>query len=244
MSPERITDPNAFATELFDGLPDKYDKLGKLLSFGQDRRWRKEMVRNVALVNPKLVLDVATGPAGVALAIRAATGAMVVGLDLTAPMLAQAQKNLVGRGESNVVLVQGRGEQLPFPDAMFDVVDFTYLLRYVSNPSATITELARVVKPGGLLTCLEFAVPRAPITNLLWRLYTRGILPVAGFVFGGAEWYRVGGFLGPNISSFYRNFPLEDQLHAWHEAGVTMLTVRQMSLGGGIVISGYKRADT
>src|ERR1035441_8143076 len=128
------TAPNRQATELFDGLPARYDRLGALLSLGQDRRWRKEMVRHVRAAPTGRVLDVATGPAGVRLAIRSATGAQVFGLDLTGPMLERARQNLLTQNEHVVHLIQGRGEELPFADGAFDAVTFTYLLRYVADP--------------------------------------------------------------------------------------------------------------
>jgi demethylmenaquinone methyltransferase/2-methoxy-6-polyprenyl-1,4-benzoquinol methylase len=119
------TAPNRRAADLFDGLPARYDRLGALLSLGQDRRWRREMVGHIRAEPLGRVLDVATGPAGVAFAIRSATGANVVGLDLTGPMLGRAQENLAMRDERGIQLVQGRGEELPFGDGAFDAVTFT-----------------------------------------------------------------------------------------------------------------------
>ena len=237
------TDPNAFATELFDGLPRHYDALGWLLSMGQDRRWRREMVRHARATTGGLVLDVATGTAGVALALRATTGAQIVGVDLTAAMLEVAAKKLEDRDERGVHLVQARGESLPFADDTFDAVTFTYLLRYVDDPDATIAELARVLAPGGVLANLEFFVPPSRWWRAMWWCYTRLVLPVAGLVTGGPEWYRVGTFLGPSISNHYRRYPLERTLDGWRAAGLTDIGVRVMSLGGGIVTWATKAAD-
>jgi demethylmenaquinone methyltransferase/2-methoxy-6-polyprenyl-1,4-benzoquinol methylase len=236
------TAPNRQATELFDGLPGRYDRLGALLSLGQDRRWRQEMVGHVAAgPGPTArVLDVATGPAGVALAIRSATGAQVVGIDLTRPMLERAGQNLVSLHEDGVHLVQGRGEELPFEDGSFDAVTFTYLLRYVADPAATLVELARVVRPGGVLANLEFHLPPAPWWRGLWWCYTRLVLPVAGGLTGGREWYEVGRFLGPSISRHYRRYPLAWTIGAWKQAGIEDVGSRLMSLGGGLVMWGTK----
>jgi demethylmenaquinone methyltransferase/2-methoxy-6-polyprenyl-1,4-benzoquinol methylase len=237
------TAPNRQATELFDGLPARYDRLGALLSLGQDRRWRKEMVSHVVAGPTGRVLDVATGPAGVALAIRSATGAQVVGLDLTATMLARARQNLASRQEGGVHLVQGRGEELPFADGAFDAVSFTYLLRYVADPAATIAELARVLRPGGSLSSLEFHLPPSPLWRGLWWGYTRWVLPVAGWLTGGREWFEVGRFLGPNISRHYRRYPLAWTVEAWTRAGIDGVGSRLMSLGGGLVMWGTKPVD-
>ncbi|HEX3841476.1 MAG TPA: class I SAM-dependent methyltransferase [Acidimicrobiales bacterium] len=237
------TAPNRQATELFDGLPARYDRLGALLSLGQDRRWRKEMVSHVVAGPTGRVLDVATGPAGVALAIRSATGAQVVGLDLTATMLARARQNLASRQEGGVHLVQGRGEELPFADEAFDAVSFTYLLRYVADPAATIAELARVLRPGGTLSSLEFHLPPSPLWRGLWWCYTRLVLPAAGWLTGGREWFEVGRFLGPNISRHYRRYPLAWTVEAWTRAGIDGVGSRLMSLGGGLVMWGTKPVD-
>jgi demethylmenaquinone methyltransferase/2-methoxy-6-polyprenyl-1,4-benzoquinol methylase len=136
-------------------------------------------------------------------------------------------------------LVEGQAERLPFADAEFDHLTFTYLLRYVDDPAATLAELARVVRPGGWMAALEFAVPRAPLA-WPWRAYTRVLLPLAGLALGGRDWWRVGRFLGPSIEELYRRLPLERQLDLWRAAGISDVRARRMSLGGGVVIAGKR----
>ena len=232
---------NEAARELFDGLPARYDRLAEILSMGQNRRWRRAMVDAVAASSPDTVLDVATGPAGVALELAARTQARVTGIDLTPEMLRAGAAN-VGASpyRDRISLLIGRGEQLPFPDASFDAVTFTYLLRYVDDPAATVAELARVLKPGGTLANLEFHVPPSRVWHPLWVLYTRVVLPAAGYVTGGREWFEVGRFLGPSISGHYRSWPLQRHTDAWNAAGIADVHVRLMSLGGGLVMSGRK----
>jgi len=141
-----------FARRLFRDLPARYDRLAEWLSFGQNRRWRRAMVDPVVAARPRLVLDVATGTAGVARQLAQRSGARVVGVDLTEAMLGQGRRNVADAGLSRRVdLVVGSAERLPFPDATFDALTFTYLLRYVGDPAATVRELARVVKPGGVV---------------------------------------------------------------------------------------------
>jgi demethylmenaquinone methyltransferase / 2-methoxy-6-polyprenyl-1,4-benzoquinol methylase len=228
-----------FARRLFAELPARYDLLADLLSFGQNARWRRSMVDRVVAGAPELVLDVATGPAGVALQVAARTGARVVGLDLTPSMLDRARRN-VARAGARVPLLLGRGEQLPFADATFDAVTFTYLLRYVDDPAAAIRELARVVKPGGVLANQEFLVPPKRFWRVWWWLYTRAVLPVAGWLTGGRQWFDVGRFLGPNISAHYRRYPLAWTVQAWEDAGMVDVGTRPMSLGGGLVMWGRR----
>ncbi len=236
-------DPNAFARTLFDGLPERYDILADVLSFGQNARWRRAMVDRVVAAEPRRVLDVATGPAGVARQLARRTGATVVGIDITEEMVRKGVNNVArDAGAADVRLLVGRGEQLPFPDNTFDALTFTYLLRYVADPAATLAELARVVRPGGTIASLEFAVPVQPFWHASWWLYTRTLLPAAGAVTGGREWFEVGRFLGPNISRHYRDYPVAWTVRAWNAAGITAVGTRRMSLGGGLVMWGRKAA--
>jgi demethylmenaquinone methyltransferase/2-methoxy-6-polyprenyl-1,4-benzoquinol methylase len=187
------------------------------------------------------VLDVASGTAGVARQLATRTGARVVGVDLTEEMLRHGQATVAAAGlAGRIALVTGRAEQLPFPDASFDALTFTYLLRYVEDPQATLTELARVVKPGGTVASLEFCVPPNALWRAAWEVYTRVILPAGGLLLGGAPWLRVGRFLGPNITGHYRRYPVPWTVEAWQRAGFTGVGTRLMSLGGGLVMWGQR----
>jgi demethylmenaquinone methyltransferase / 2-methoxy-6-polyprenyl-1,4-benzoquinol methylase len=233
-------DPNRFARALFTGLPNRYDLLAEVLSLGQNRRWRQAMVDRIVPARPRRLLDVATGTAGVALRLTEQTDAFVTGVDLTEAMLRRGQANVAASAaDSRVELLAGRAEELPFPDATFDAVTFTYLLRYVADPAATLRELTRVLKPGSPMASLDFLVPRHSFWRWSWWLYTRVVLPVAGSV-GGRDWIAVGRFLGPNISAHYRRYPLGWTVQAWRDAGMTDVGVREMSLGGGLVMWGTK----
>ena len=238
---QAATQRNRFAQHLFAPLPERYDRLAELLSFGQNGRWRRAMISKVAPASGHAVLDVASGTAGVALQIAARTGASVVGVDLTEQMLRLGQRKVTDAAMGGRVrLVAGRAEQLPFGDATFDALTFTYLLRYVLDPQATLGELARVVKPGGRVASLEFLVPPSRFWRAWWWLYTRLLLPLAGLVTGGREWFGVGRFLGPSISGHYRRYPLSWTVDAWRQAGFTDVGVRVMSLGGGLVMWGTR----
>ena len=239
---------NRFAQGLFTPLPGRYDRLEAVLSLGQNGRWRRAMVDRVAGgtgglagADGALVLDVASGTAGVALQLTGRTGARVVGVDLTEPMLREGQARVAAAGMApRIALVNGRAEQLPFPDASFDALTFTYLLRYVEDPQATLAELARVVKPGGTMASLEFCVPPGPLWRAAWVGYTRAILPAGGLLLGGGPWLRVGRFLGPNITGHYRRYPVPWTVGAWERAGFTGVGTRLMSLGGGLVMWGQR----
>lgn len=233
---------NAFATDLFEPLPARYDLLAELLSFGQNHRWRMELVRHIAAGDPGTVLDVASGTAGVAIAIANRTRAHVTGVDISEAMLQRGRQRVSAAGlESRVALEMGRAEELRFPDESFEAVSFTYLLRYVADPAATLRELARVLRPGGAMASLDFYVPPNVAWRFAWRAYTRIALPAMGFVLGGGAWWRVGTFLGRNIESHYARWPLDRTVDAWHDAGMTDVHARPMSLGGGVVMWGTKK---
>jgi demethylmenaquinone methyltransferase/2-methoxy-6-polyprenyl-1,4-benzoquinol methylase len=242
--PSAASAENAFAADLFTGLPRRYDLLAEILSFGQNGRWRNELVTQIAASKPKAILDVATGTAGVAIALANRTGGDVTGVDLTESMLARGRERVSAAGlDQRVRLQAARAEDLPFPDASFDAVSFTYLLRYVEDPAATLKELTRVLRPGGMLASLDFYVPPAAPWRAAWWFYTRTVLAPAGLVLGGPEWWRVGRFLGPNISSFYRSWPLTRIVEGWEAAGIAGVHFRAMSVGGGVVMWGRKAAE-
>jgi demethylmenaquinone methyltransferase / 2-methoxy-6-polyprenyl-1,4-benzoquinol methylase len=222
------------AKTLFAPLGPTYDRYANLLSFGQDPRWRRFLVSRIDAGPDDVVLDVATGTGAVALELLRRKGCRVVGVDQSAGMLAEARRRVDGR----VRLVEASAEQLPFADAEFDGLTFTYLLRYVDDPAATLRELARVVRPGGTIAALEFGVPRG-LWRAPWELWVRAGLPAAGAAIRGG-WLEVGSFLGPSIRSFYDRWPLERQLAAWRDAGIDHVRARRLSLGGGIVTWGRR----
>jgi demethylmenaquinone methyltransferase/2-methoxy-6-polyprenyl-1,4-benzoquinol methylase len=227
------------ARALFAGLPTSYEWLGATTSFGQDPRWRRFMVARLDVGPGQRVLDVATGTSAVAREIVRRTGASVVGIDQSEQMVGQGLARVARAGMGDRIgFVLGHGERLPFLDGTFDAVTFAYLMRYVDDVGRTLGELARVIRPGGVLAGLEFHVPAGP-WHPLWLAYTRGVMPVAGRVVSKA-WWDAFRFLGPSISDFYRRLPLSAQVDLWRAAGIGDARARVMSLGGGVVIWGRK----
>lgn len=218
------------ALELFQPLGEAYHRMGAIMSFGQDPRWRRFLVDRVPRDGGR-VLDVATGTGLVAERLLAA-GHEVVGLDQSTGMLAVAHARLGARLE----LREGTAEALPFADASFDHLTFTYLLRYVDDPALTLAELARVVRPGGTLAMLEFGVPRGA-WRPLWDIHCAVGLPAIGRL-ASKGWYDVGRFLGPSIRTFHTEWPQARLESAWREAGVGDVVTRRLSLGGAIVMWG------
>jgi demethylmenaquinone methyltransferase/2-methoxy-6-polyprenyl-1,4-benzoquinol methylase len=234
------------ALELFSGLSRHYDALSAALSFWQDPRWRRALVSALDPAAGERIVDVATGTGMVAAELLARADCEVVGVDQSPQMLAAARARFAAvaqnDGRPRVELIEGEAEALPFADASFDALTFTYLLRYVDDPAATMRELARVVRPGGRVASLEFGVPPWPPAYWAWRFYTAVGLPTLGRL-ASREWAQVGRFLGPSIRGYYARHPLDAIVGYWRQAGLQDVRVRRMSLGGGVIMSASKRAD-
>jgi demethylmenaquinone methyltransferase / 2-methoxy-6-polyprenyl-1,4-benzoquinol methylase len=229
------------ALELFAGLPGEYDWMGALLSFGQDRRWRRTMVATLGVSPSARVIDVAAGTGLVTSEIVRRYGCRVVAVDQSEEMLSHTRR----KRESDPMLagcvevVRAEAERLPFSDGEFDALTVGYLWRYVDNPSATIAELARVVRPGGTIASVEFYVPQSRLLRSLWNVYTRYGLPVLGRL-ASREWAEVGRFLSNSIPEFYERHPLEQLCREWREAGIGGVQARSMSFGAGVIVWGRR----
>jgi len=232
-----LANPAELPRRVFSPIAADYDRPALVLSLFQYRRWHHFLLSRLHLPPGARVLDMATGTGALAFDLLSRTDALVTGADVTRPMLLQAQV----RGASSdgrLSLVECSAEAAPFTNESFDAITFAYLLRYVSDVPTTLQGLARLVKPGGTMASLDFAVPRGT-WNPLWRLYTGVVLPAGGRLFS-RHWRDVGAFLGPSIRDFYRRWPEERLLDAWRDAGFVNVRSRRLSLGGAIVIWGTK----
>ncbi len=222
---------------MFSPIAANYDRPAQVLGLFQYRRWRRLLLSRLDLPPGSLVLDVATGTGAVALDLLERPGVRVVGADITRRMLLAAQRR-ADELRLDLPLIECTAQAPPLADESFDAITSGYLLRYVSDVPATLCRLARLLKPGGMLATLDFAVPRG-VWYPLWRVYTDAMLPAAGRLFS-REWRDVGAFLGPNIRAFYRRWPEARLLEAWRGAGFGDVQARRLSLGGGIVTWGHK----
>jgi demethylmenaquinone methyltransferase / 2-methoxy-6-polyprenyl-1,4-benzoquinol methylase len=235
-----VSDRSRFARSLFAGIAPQYERMATVLSLGQDARVRRFMVSTVGAPPGSRVLDVASGTGLVSRELAARKNLRVVSLDQSPEMLgAGAVVNREARLADRIFPVLGSADALPFPDEAFDGVTFTYLLRYVEDPAATLAELARVLRPGGTLASLEFFRPEQPFLHAGWWAYTRGVMPWVGAAVSPA-WAGTARFLGPNISRFYRDHPLPTQIRWWQEAGLRHVRSRSFFGGTWIAIRGVK----
>lgn len=170
---------------MFDAIAGRYDLLNHVLSAGIDRRWRKRAIRSLALRGGERVLDVCTGTADLAIeAVRARPAAKaVVGVDFAAAMLRVGHGKIARGGlAGRIALVRGDAMQIPLADRSVDAVTIAFGIRNVENPAAACAELHRVVKPGGRIAILEFAVPTMPGVRALYLWYFNHVLPRIGRV--------------------------------------------------------------
>jgi len=217
---------------MFGRIASRYDVANRILSAGLDLGWRRRLVRRVAQYAPRRLLDLATGSGDVAFALaRGLTERpAILGMDFCAPMLVQAEQKRQaatdGRYDS-IRFAQGDGLNLPLPDGDFDVVTISFGLRNMADRHRALTEIRRVLRPGGALLVLEFSRPYA-LLRPFYFLYLKHLLPViGGWVTGNASAYR---YLNDSIETFPGRAGLEQELLA---AGFT--NVSSESLTGGAV---------
>ncbi|MEX2203050.1 MAG: ubiquinone/menaquinone biosynthesis methyltransferase [Actinomycetota bacterium] len=235
MDPERSRQ----ARTLFSGIAPEYDRMGAVLSLGQDPRWRRFLVSRVNAIPGSWVLDVASGTGLVAREL-VRKNVRVVGLDQSPAMVRRGLAAVRDAGlEDRVRFVLGQAQALPFPDETFDAVTFTYLFRYVDDPAATLRELARVLRPGGVMAGLEFHTPQDPWLHAGWSAYTRGVMPLMGGSVSNA-WFRTARFLGPSITEFTRRYPLPVQVRMWQDAGMRLVRTKRMTMDSAVVTWGTK----
>ncbi len=189
------------------------------------------MVDGLGLARGSRVLDVAAGTGSIT-RLMESLGLEVLSADQSREMTQVARR----RGATTVLAA---AERLPFADGTFDGVTFGYLLRYVDDVPRCLGELARIVRPGGAVGMVEFGRPTG-VWRTAWWLYTRTVLPVAGFVIRSG-WWQVGRFLGPSIDAFALNHPPARLAAEWRAAGMVDVRYRRMSLGGGLVMWGRRR---
>ncbi len=184
---------------MFDGIARRYDLLNRVMSLGQDQRWRRALVRALALADGDRVLDVATGTGDVAAAILdAQPNASVVGLDQSAAMLASARGKLA-RFAERLTLVEGDAQALPFADDSFASACIAFGIRNVPDRERALAEMARVVRPGGRVAVLELTEPSGGGLSALARLHVHRVVPLLGRLLSGAEEYA---YLQRSIAAF------------------------------------------
>lgn len=168
-------------TQMFDKISGNYDGLNRVISLGRDVRWRRKVVGIVAEKSPDSVLDIATGTGDLAIALARTGASRIVGLDISQGMLDIGKKKVIEKALSGrITMVVGDSEDLPFGDASFDAITVAFGVRNFEDLEKGLSEILRVLKPGGVLVVLETSVPANWFYRLGYNLYARHLLPLIG----------------------------------------------------------------
>lgn len=228
---EKILDKNSKKIAgMFDSIASKYDRMNHGMSLGIDRQWRKRFVRTLAsrLSSGAKVLDLACGTGDLTKAL-AQRGWQVTGLDISAEMM-EVGKEKCAALDPRPAFVLGSAEAIPFPDSSFDAVTIAFGLRNFDHRAQCLQEIRRVLKPGGTLAVLEFAVPKNRLWRGLYLFYFKHAMRLVGRLVGSGEAY---GYLVDSVLAFPRYEALTDEFTA---AGFTKTSYHSYS--GGIAV-GY-----
>lgn len=171
----------AQVADMFNNIAGKYDFLNHFLSLGIDKGWRKKAIAEVSKVNPKTILDVATGTADLAIAASQLQPEKIIGVDIADQMLEVGRKKIVDNNLAKMITLQnGDSESMPFADSSFDAVTCAYGVRNFEHLEAGLKEMNRVMRAGGKLAILEFSHPKQFPVKQLYKFYFKYILPTLG----------------------------------------------------------------
>jgi demethylmenaquinone methyltransferase/2-methoxy-6-polyprenyl-1,4-benzoquinol methylase len=216
---------------MFSRIARRYDLMNRLMTGGQDETWRRQAASALRLQPDAWCLDLATGTADLALAVRRAyPSARVVGLDFAFSMLGVARQKLRARSEQKIVLAQGDALALPFADAQFDGLINGFLLRNVVDLPRALAEMRRVVKPGGRVVSLEITRPQTPVFQQLFQFYFYRLVPrIGGFIAGDLQAYT---YLPNSLTNFPDAQTLKEMMlqSGYHSVDVRLLSLGAMAL--------------
>ncbi|MDE5688016.1 MAG: bifunctional demethylmenaquinone methyltransferase/2-methoxy-6-polyprenyl-1,4-benzoquinol methylase UbiE [Paramuribaculum sp.] len=214
--------------EMFDNIAPAYDFMNRAMTLGVDKSWRRKTVATIAAHGAADILDVATGTGDLAIQIaRALPEATVTGIDLSEGMIGVGNGKVKSAGlDSRVKLLQGDCLSLPMADESFDAVTVAYGVRNFENLAKGYAEMARVLRPGGLLAVLELSTPVSPVVKPFYHIYTRGIIPAVGrLISRDSQAYT---YLPRSIAAVPQG---EEMLRLMRDAGLTDTRLRRFTFG-------------
>jgi len=187
--------------QMFDNISENYDGLNRVISFGIDAKWKKKMLKMVALKNPKNILDIATGTGDMAILMSQTKAAKIIGLDISAGMLEVGRKKIAAKNLSDKIeMIQGDSENLPFENDSFDAITVAYGIRNFETLEKGLAEILRVLKPNGVFVILETSNPTKTPYKQFYKFYTKNILPIIGKLFSKDQ--TAYGYLSESASVF------------------------------------------
>lgn len=221
---------------MFDRIAGRYDFLNHFLSMGIDKGWRKKAIRTLQPVNPRKILDVATGTGDLAIAAMVLQPDQVTGVDISEGMMEIGRKKLADKGLSGKITLQyGDSEALPFTDNAFDAITCAYGVRNFEHLEKGLQQMSRVLRSGGRIAILEFSQPKKFPIKQLYRFYFRYILPVLGkSVSKDATAYT---YLPESVAAFPEG---KDFCTILERCGFTKVKARSLSLGITTLYTGEK----
>lgn len=215
-----------FVQQKFSAVSTKYDLLNSLLSLGIDRLWRHNTAEELKECSNGLILDLCAGTLPLSRVLYNRLKRLVIGLDFCYDMLAYGQKKLTPKEIEAITPICGDGEALPFKNDVFAGATVAFGVRNLGNIEKGISELHRVLQPGGKLAILEFSRPQNPIFAPLYRFYLHKILPITGGAISGDKAAYV--YLAESIEAFMAPEALCDLLR---KSGFQNVKHQPMTLG-------------
>lgn len=213
--------------QMFDSIAPTYDKLNRLLSMRIDNIWRKNVIKLLQKQNPQKILDIATGTADLAIAMRNTQAKQIIGLDLSEEMLHYGtQKVKKANLQDRITLVKGDSEQLPYEQNSFDAITCAFGVRNFEHLQAGLKEMSRVVKKEGQVIILEFSTPSNFFFKQIYYFYFFNVLPFVGKLFSGDK--KAYTYLPESVKSFPSGESFAKELK---QAGFKTITCKPQTLG-------------
>ena len=219
--------------DMFDSIAGRYNMLNRLMSFGRDKAWRRYVIDLADLKDGKSLLDVATGTGDIIIeAVKKNKNITAAGIDFSESMLKAARRRI---NIKNVRLINADALSIPFNDSSFDVVTSGFLMRNVQNIPEAFAEEYRVLRPGGIVICMDTTPPEKKLSTPFVNLYFNIVIPfLAGIISGNSSAYSY-------LVESMRNFKSADELKKIMEkTGFTEITYRKFMLGTIAVHSGKR----
>lgn len=222
--------------QMFNNISHRYDFLNHLLSLGIDKIWRRKAISILQSIQPKQILDVATGTGDFAFQAMSLKPEKITGIDISEGMLEVGRKKILAKHlESKIELVQADSENIPFPHNKFDAVTVAFGVRNFENLRRGLSEILRVLKPGGMVVVLEFSKPETFPFKQVYNIYFRFILPRIGSIVSNDKAAYT--YLPKSVEAFPDG---EDFLHILHEIGFKNTKCSSLSFGISTIYIGTK----
>lgn len=220
---------------MFDAIAPHYDLLNHILSLGIDRGWRKLLTIRLARIQPLRVIDVATGTADLAILVAKETHALVTGADISPGMITIGRNKVANAGLSErITLIEADSANLPLENDFFDAATVAFGVRNFENTVEGLTGIFRVIRPGGMISVLEFSSPRG-VMGVLARFYMRRLMPlIGGIISGHPSAYTY-------LPETALTFPEGEGFAALlREAGFNQISITPLTFGIATLYEGYK----